>query len=206
MSRINRDFFREHIQIGLFRKGLGEFQLAGHDAIIDEWENNHSNADDRFLAYMLATAYHETGRTMQPVRETFAGTDERAAAILENSWKRGRLPWVSEPYWHPDDDDRYWIGRGLVQLTHKANYVKMGKLVGQPLDTNPALAMRMDVAVAILFAGMIGGVFTGRKLADYFGKERGDWVNARRIVNGLDRAADIAGYGKAYYAAISYTT
>ena len=49
------------------------------------------------------------------------------------------------------------------------------------------------------------GLFTGKKLADYFDKNEQDWINARRIVNGLDRAEKIAGYAKAFYAAISYT-
>lgn len=33
-----------------------------------------------------------------------------------------------------------------------------------------------------------------------------DRVRARRIINGNDKANLIAGYGKHYYAAISYTT
>jgi hypothetical protein len=143
---------------------------------------------------------------MQPVRETLASSDQQAAAILENAWKKGKLPWVREPYWHPDADGRYWIGRGLVQLTHKANYAEMARRTGQPLDTDPALAMRMDIAVDILFIGMIDGVFTGKRLSTYFDGPLADWVDARRIVNGLDRAAGIAGYGKSYYAALSYTT
>ena len=47
--------------------------------------------------------------------------------------------------------------------------------------------------------------FTGNKLVDYFKGPKADWVNARRIVNGLDRADAIAGYSRAYYAALSYT-
>jgi hypothetical protein len=32
-----------------------------------------------------------------------------------------------------------------------------------------------------------------------------DWVSARKIINGRDRADLIADYGRAYYAALSYT-
>ena len=53
---------------------------------------------------------------------------------------------------------------------------------------------------------MTKGIFTGKKFADYFSPQKEDWVNARRIVNGLDKANSIADYGKRYYAAISYTT
>ena len=59
---------------------------------------------------------------------------------------------------------------------------------------------------ATYWFGMQRGWFTGRRLADYFNPERGDWVNARRIINGTDKANLIAGYGQAYYAAVSYTT
>jgi hypothetical protein len=50
------------------------------------------------------------------------------------------------------------------------------------------------------------GSFTGVKLANYFSSDKDDWVNARRIINGLDKANLIAAYAKSYYAAISHTT
>jgi len=53
---------------------------------------------------------------------------------------------------------------------------------------------------------MMEGTFTGVRLSTYFNPNKDDWMNARRIINGLDKANLIAGYGKSYYAAISYTT
>ena len=53
-----------------------------------------------------------------------------------------------------------------------------------------------------MFYGMENGVFTGKSLADYFGETAEDWANARRIINGTDRAELVAGYGRAYYAAV----
>jgi hypothetical protein len=53
---------------------------------------------------------------------------------------------------------------------------------------------------------MTRGTFTGKKFSDYFAADADDWINARRIINGKDKANLIAGYGKQYYAAISYTT
>ena len=47
--------------------------------------------------------------------------------------------------------------------------------------------------------GMRDGTFTGKRLADYFTAKTSDWVNARKIVNGLDRAKDIAGYGRRFH-------
>ena len=82
----------------------------------------------------------------------------------------------------------------------------MGKRLDVDLQGHPELALEPAVATQILFVGMREGRFTGKRLRDYFSAEKEDWVNARRIVNGLDRANLISSYGRAYYAAISYTT
>jgi hypothetical protein len=42
--------------------------------------------------------------------------------------------------------------------------------------------------------GMRNGSFTGKKLSDYISGTTADYVNARRIINGTDRAELIAGY------------
>ncbi|MBZ5761701.1 MULTISPECIES: glycoside hydrolase family 19 protein [Rhizobium] len=202
---LNRDFFFDQLREKLYPNGLNMAQVEGHEAVLDAWEKDHAKSDDRWLAYILATAYHESAFTMQPVRETLANTDEQAAAKLEAAWDAGKLSWVKTPYWRKDADGKYWFGRGLVQITFKANYRKLGDAIGVDLVADPDLALDLDVAVLIIFYGMLNGSFTGRKLADYFNKTKGDWVNARRIVNGLDRADTIAGYGKIYYAALSYT-
>ena len=67
-------------------------------------------------------------------------------------------------------------------------------------------ALEPDLAAKIMFKGMIDGIFTGKKLADYFNPRTADWKNARRIINGLDHADDIATYAKKFYAASSHTT
>ncbi|MBO9133403.1 hypothetical protein J5289_07625 [Rhizobium sp. B230/85] len=202
---LNRDFFFDQLREKLYPNGLNMAQVEGHEAVLDAWEKDHAKSDDRWLAYILATAYHESAFTMQPVRETLANPDEQAAARLEAAWDAGKLSWVKTPYWRKDADGKYWFGRGLVQITFKANYRKLGDAIGVDLVADPDLALDLDVAVQIIFYGMLNGSFTGRKLADYFNKTKSDWVNARRIVNGLDRADTIAGYGKIYYAALSYT-
>jgi hypothetical protein len=71
---------------------------------------------------------------------------------------------------------------------------------------HPEEALDIVIATKILFIGMTRGTFTGKKFADYFNANADDWINARRIINGKDKANLIAGYGKQYYAAISYTT
>ncbi|WP_370868990.1 hypothetical protein [Ectorhizobium quercum] len=201
---INRRFFFDNARERLFHGRLRAGQVEGMAAILDRFEETMPEGDDRWLAYMLATAFHETAETMQPVRETLAASDARAIAILDDAFARGRLKSVKTPYWRPDKDGRSWLGRGFVQLTHRRNYEAMSRATGIDLVAAPERAMEMAVAVTILFRGMIDGSFTGRRLADAFSPAKEDWTGARRIINGTDRAALIAGYGRIFYAGISY--
>lgn len=84
----------------------------------------------------------------------------------------------AKPYWP-------WIGRGLVQITWQKNYEKFGV-------TNATDALKWPVALDIIFRGMIYGMFTGKKLSDYIGDGKLDYVGARRIINGTDKAQQIA--------------
>lgn len=183
---LNKQFFFETVRGLLFNGKLKQTQVDGMNAILNEWESNHAKKDDRFLAYMLATTYHETDTTMQPIEEYGKG--------------KGRK------YGKPDAvTGKIYYGRGYVQLTWKDNYQKMSKETGKDLVNNPELALSNLVATKILFAGMLQGMFTGKKLSDYFNQTKQDWENARRIINGKDKAIAIANYAKKFYQAISYT-
>lgn len=187
MSKINRKFFFDYARLHLFGGGFKQAQVDGLTAILDEWEKNHSDKDDRFLAYMLATVHHETDRKFQGIEEYGKGKGKK--------------------YGKPDPQTgKIYYGRGFVQLTWKDNYRKMSDVCGVDLVKKPELALEAKNCTKILFYGMTNGSFTGKKLSDYFNKTKGDWVNARRIINGTDKANLIAGYGKSYYAAIGYTT
>lgn len=187
MSKINRKFFFDHVRTYLFGGSLKQSQVDGLTAILDEWEKNHSAQDDRYLAYMLATVHHETDRRFQGIEEYGRG--------------KGKKYGVPDPV-----TGKVYYGRGFVQLTWKTNYQKMSAVCGVDLVKKPELALDLKNCTKILFYGMINGSFTGKKLSDYFNKTKGDWINARRIVNILDKAILIAGYAKGFYAAISYTT
>ena len=67
------------------------------------------------------------------------------------------------------------------------------------------LCLGLDASVKILVEGSMLGTFTGKKLGDYFTPTKADWVYARRIINGTDRAQLIADHAQKFYAAISYT-
>lgn len=192
----------DHLRLTLFGGRLARAQVEGLDAIIASWIRHDHSGDQRQLAYVLATAFHETAGRLQPVRETLASSDEQAIARLERAFQAGRLQQVSTPYWRRDALGRSWFGRGFVQLTFQRNYQAMGNALGVDLVGNPSSALELPIAADILVVGMRDGLFSGRKLGDYFSKDRADWVNARRIVNGLDRADVVAGHAKVILAGL----
>jgi hypothetical protein len=199
---INRKFLFDMIRERLFGGKLKAAQVRGVEAILDVWEAENAQKDDRWLAYMLATAFHETATTMQPIKE-YGGQ----AWYTKNYDVEGRNPARARRFGNtaPGDGCKY-CGRGFVQLTWKNNYRALGDAIGCDLVSDPDQAMDLEVATKVMFYGMEHGAFTGRKLADYFNPDTEDWVNARRIINGLDRAQLIASYARAFYAGLSYTT
>jgi len=186
---MNAEFF-EAVR-PLFGGSLSQAQVDGFKIIFEAWRKVGSG-NERDLAYILATAYHETARTMQPVRETRATTDAKAKERLTKAWKSGKLPRVKSDYWSGG-----WFGRGFVQLTHWANYVKAGKKLGIDLVSDPSKAMIPEVSALILVRGMQEGWFTGMKLSD-----AADFREARRVVNGTDCASQIAQYADAFLSAL----
>lgn len=203
---IDRPSFFARARQKPFRGRLMQRQVEGLSAILDGWcartGDDGAEAGRRELAYVLATAFHETAATMQPVRETLARTDAEAIRRLDAAFAAGRLGSVRTPYWRRDGEGKCWLGRGLVQLTHRRNYEVMSEVTGVDLVADPGRAMEMDVSVAILIEGMRRGSFTGHRLEDYFGLGREDWVGARRIINGRDRADLVAGHAREFARAL----
>jgi len=171
---IDRAYFFNAARTKPFGGSISAGQVDGLIKILDEWERRELT-DPRWLAYILGTAYHESGHTLQPVREM--GGD----AYLR-----------SKPYYP-------WVGEGLVQVTWETNHRKFGA-------TAPGQLMQWPIALRAIFDGMTKGMFTGKKLGDYFHGNIADWSHARQIVNGMDRADLIAGYALAFMAAIKSET
>ncbi|WP_374387110.1 glycoside hydrolase family 19 protein [Brevundimonas sp.] len=168
---------------------LTKLQVEGVERLIGAWDR-HGSKDDRQLAYLLATIFHETGGRMQPVRETFATSDAQAIRRLDAAMAAGRLRQVSKPYWRDG-----WFGRGDVQTTHERNYRKVGEAIGVDLVADPGKLLNPDVSAKAAIVGMLQGVFVpGHDLDRYFNPDREDPEGARRIINGTDKASLIAGY------------
>lgn len=190
---IDRKIFFDAVRDSLFGGSLTEGQVKGMDATLDVWAlytlKFDPTPDIRWLSYLLATSYHEVGRTMLPCRETFARFDKDVH--------------LSASYADVDaESGERFYGRGLVQLTHKDNYAKFGGAVGMDLVAAPDIALSPFAASMIQFKGMMEGLFTGKKLADYIHGDTCDYYNARRIINATDKASEIAGYAEKFEAAL----
>lgn len=205
---LNRTTFFAYVRKAPFGGKLTQGQVNGMTAILDEWERRNLS-DMRWLAYMLATAFHETATRMEPVIETRQPSEasnpsvKTAIARLEKSWKAGKLPWVSKPYWRLNAKGLSYLGRGLPQLTHEENYRKLSQYVGVDLVANPDKVLDDKIGVLVMFEGMLRGLFSGRSLDMYFGAAVDDPVGARYIVNGKEKASLIASYHKNFLDAIN---
>ncbi|GCA51802.1 hypothetical protein KGO5_04259 [Sinorhizobium sp. KGO-5] len=179
---MDRAKFFAAVRSPLFAGKMSDAQVRGIDAILDEAERRRTPL--KHLAYMLATAFLETAKTMQPIAEYGKGAGRKYGV----KGKYGQVPY----------------GRGYVQLTWDSNYERADKELGLKgaLLRDFNLAMRQDIAAKIMFEGMTDGWFTGRRLADYIVADKADYVGARRIINGTDKAKTIAGHAAVFEAAL----
>jgi len=138
----------------------------------------------------LATVKHECANTWQPIVE-------RGPRSYFDKYDAGTPIGRRLGNTEPCDGWRF-RGRGYVQITGRANYARMTdvlKLAPEAdLTQDPDHALRPAIAYQIMSVGMRKGLFTGKRLGNYIGPGRCDYRNARRIINGVDQAARIAGY------------
>ena len=174
-------------------------QVQGCEAILQACER-HGVADERHVANILAQVHHETGGEMLPVVEnlTYSSAD-RIRAVWPSRFPTvaAAAPFVRNPQalaikvygdrlGNRAGTEDGWRFRGhcQIQITGRDHFQNFGDLLGIDLVGDPARALDLDVSAEIAVIGMRDGLFTGKKLADYFGASRDDPAAARAIVNG----------------------
>lgn len=190
--KIDRTLFFQGYK-GKFSR-LNQKQVNALEAFLAAVEKYGARLSLRELAYIFATTHHETAKTFLPLEEFGKGKGKK--------------------YGRPVNGKKYY-GRGYVQLTWDYNYLKATQeLIKQypaivadvesktsrkfDLVEHPELAMDVDVAAAVLIAGSVQGWFTGKKLSDYINANKADYINARRVINGIDKAKLIADHAQKY--------
>lgn len=182
LMRWSRDkFFRGYRST--FGK-LSQEQVNGLDFLLTVFEADARWSDVRHVSYALATIRHETAHTYQPISE------RGSAAYLSKYWTNKNIR-RSLGNTEPADAQRY-KGRGYVQITGRSNYTRFG------IADNPEKALEAQTAFEIMTRGMHEGLFTGKKLKDYIDGGKTDYVQARRIINRLDKAKEIAAYAQEF--------
>lgn len=149
---------------------LSQLQVDSVHAILESCDK-HSVTDKRQIAYILATAFHES--RLKPVEEIGHGAGHPYGKFING---------------------HVYYGRGLIQITWISNYKRFSEILNIDLVNHPELALQVDYAAEIIVIGMKNGIFTGVGLKKYFNENVTDPIHARKIVNGMDCANLIAGY------------
>lgn len=163
-------------------KGLTQKRVDALEFLITAFEKTNWTIPQ--IAYAFATIYHETAHTFEPVTEY-------GPKSYFNKYNAGTRIGRSLGNQFPGDGFNY-RGRGYVQITGRRNYEQFS------ISDKPELALEPETAFRILSCGMHNGLFTGKKLSDYISDTGKDYKNARKIINGLDKAALIAGYANQF--------
>lgn len=190
--------------------------FKGADAIIKHWNAEYGHADTRWLAYILATALHES--RLHPVREHFGKTDEDSIRKLRAWASRHSSSNIRKnvyKYTTIDPETGFaYFGRGFVQLTWDFNYKSASKRLGiDPGDKEnsyyykPGKQLDPESSVLTLYSGMVYGWYRPTHCLlryIYPNQNPANYRLARNIVNGgLDKTARITGYAEAFAKALA---
>ena len=166
----DRQIYFDKVRSVPFGGSLSQEQVDGQNFILSAWEADPSSTDLRWLAYALATTFHETSATMRPIEEYGKGQ--------------------GQPYGVPDPvTGQTYYGRGFVQLTWRDNYARADRELGLDgelsCEWHAQNALDPMIAAEVMFRGMGEGWFRqGETLGKYFNATTNDPYGAREIING----------------------
>lgn len=156
-------------------------------------------------AYIAATVAWETAGTWRPISERHNGPSAEAYFEAKYGIPTSLADRLGNK--HAGDGYRY-RGRGYVQITGRDNYRRLSSALARyaglavDLEQEPDLAMQPDVAYHVLVLGMCRGLFTGAALARFVAGGKRDYTHARQVVNGMDKAEQIAAIARAWEGAM----
>ena len=182
--------FDQRIFIGAYMEQYGpisEPKLRGLNQLWKCMDLDPALYNVRWAANMMATVKHECADTWQPIEEYGKGAGYEYGKPVTVKALNG------ETYRNT------YYGRGYVQLTWEANYKRLGEAIGvkDALVIHPEKALEPQIAYQVLSAWMNAGYSAnGKKIADYTGSKKPNYVGARHLVNGSDQAVLIAGYAE----------
>ena len=194
---------------GLFGTSLSQKQVDGLENLLDVWEQYYISDPVELLAYNLATAYHETAHTMQPIKE-------RGRRAYFNKYEPGTR--IGKMLGNTLKGDGYrFRGEGHVQNTGRRNANRATKRLNEVFGLNIDLVAHPEqrgdpfISAHSLFLGNKEGWWTGKDLLDYIdgvdeddAEDLREYVNARRVVNGKDKALKIGEHALAFEKAIRH--
>lgn len=210
------------VRANLFQGVLTTPQVQGMNEILKA--SAAEGLATSWTSYVLATAYHETGQAMAPNRENMNYSEASLLQKYHGRITPAQAKKYGRNADHPADQKMIaniiyggdwglnnlgntlpndgWMmrGGGMDHCTGRRNYT----LVDRDLGLKGALLhdtdgmLDVNIAARAIVTGMCRGRYTTKKLATYLPTDHlarvDQFVPARRIINGLDRAGDVAAY------------
>lgn len=188
-----------------WRTYFGKLQQPKVDRInflLDEFDKSSVFDTRSKIAYAFATIKRETAETFAPVEEGYWITSNRVQKLY--NYYANHNPGALKTIFPNGKNGINYLGRGYVQATHNFNAKKLEDRTGKPYVKNPDLLLEKHNAFEAMEIGMSEGIYTGKKLSNYFTDGGYDFYNARKIINGLDAASEIANNAELFFNIIKF--
>ena len=202
-----------------YRQKFGRLRTAQVPAIefiLTSLERDRHIEDIRWGAYMLATTKWETGDTFRPIKEY--GTRQYFIKRYGSQTAVGKILGNDTP-----EEGSDYAGRGYTQNTGENNYEMLERELpkaypeviarwevqhGRKFDLtvgdqandshDPDALLDPEISYIAMSYAMRYGKYTGKRLSYYINDATCNYLLARKIINGQDKAKRIADYAEAF--------